>query len=142
MFESVPNLGSYIAGWISHPYGSGWRSKIEGIIKQAAAHGAPSSLPIDVTEWGIASDNGRCLGEDYGLNPCMNYQEAAETLRKNVAEIRQYLGGRQGLFILYQVRDQAESGRSSEREAYFGLLQHELKAKGAYTTAAEELLAD
>ncbi len=141
MFEAVPNLGSYIAGWISHPYGSGWRTKIEDIIKQAAAHGAPSSLPIDVTEWGISTDNGRCLGEDYGLNPCMTYLQAAETLRKNVAEIRQSLGGRQGLFIIYQVCDQGETGRSNEREAYFGLLQRNRNAKGAYTMAAEEFLA-
>jgi hypothetical protein len=142
MFEAVPNLGSYIAGWISHPYGTGWRTKIEDIIKQASAHGAPASLPIDITEWGISTDNGRCLGENYGFNPCMTYQEAAETLRKNVAEIRSYLGSRMGLFLLYQVRDQAEPGKSSEREAYFGLLQHELKPKGAYTTAAQEMLAD
>ena len=76
------NLGSYITGWISHPYGTGWKTKIEDIIKQAAAHGAPSTLPIDVTEWGIATDNGRCLVDNYGLNPCMTYQEAAETMRR------------------------------------------------------------
>ena len=71
----------------------------------------------------------------------MTYQEAAETLRRNVAEIRQYLGSRQGLFLIYQVRDQSEPGTSTNREDYFGLLQHELKSKGAFTTAAEELLA-
>ena len=141
MFAAVPNLGSYIAGWVTHPYGTGWRSKLETVIKQAAAHGAPSTLPIDITEWGISTDNGRCLSENYGLNPCMSYQEAAETLRKNVAEIRQYLGSRQGLFLIYQVRDQSEPGTSTNREAYFGLLQHELKPKGAFTTAAQELLA-
>ncbi len=141
MFAAVPNLGSYIAGWVTHPYGTGWRSKLETVVKQSAAHGAPASLPVDITEWGISSDNGLCLTENYGLNPCMTYQEAAETLRKEVAEIRAYLGSRQGLFLLYQVRDQSEPGQTNNREAYFGLLQHELKPKGAYTTAAEELLA-
>jgi len=141
MFSAVPNLGSYIAGWVSHPYGSGWRNKIEGIIRQAAAHGAPSNLPIDVTEWGIANDNGHCLTSNYGLNPCMSYQEAAEVLRRNVAEIRQLIGSRQGLFLLYQVRDQASTGTSNNRESFFGLLQQELQPKGAFTAAAQEILA-
>jgi hypothetical protein len=141
MFSAVPNLGSYVAGWVSHPYGSGWRNKIEGIMKQTAAHGASANIPIDITEWGIANDNGHCLSSNYGLNPCMSYQEAAEVMKRNVAEIRQLLGSRQGLFMLYQVRDQALTGTSTNRESYFGLLQHELQPKGAFTTAAEELLA-
>jgi hypothetical protein len=141
MFSAVPNLGSYITGWISHPYGTGWKTKIEDIIKQAAAHGAPATLPIDVTEWGIATDNGRCLVNNYGLNPCMTYQEAAETMRRTVAEIRALLGSREGLFLIYQGRDQGITGTSNDREMYFGLVQHALQPKGAYTTAAEEVLA-
>jgi hypothetical protein len=141
MFSVVPKLGNYIAGWVSHPYGTGWHTKIEDIIKQAAAHGASASLPIDITEWGLASDNGPCLSENYGWNPCMTYQQAGETLRKNVAEIRSYLGSRQGLFLMYQVRDQQEPNFNTDRESYFGILGHLLAPKGLYTTAAEEVLA-
>jgi len=141
MFEAVPNLGSYVAGWVSHPYGPTWKSKFEGIIKQSAEHGASSSIPIDVTEWGVASDNGRNLGENYGYSPTMSYQQAAETLKSAVSEMRAYLGSRVGLFTIYQVRDQKATGASSEREAYFGALQHENQSKGAYTTAVQELLA-
>jgi hypothetical protein len=141
MFSAVPNLGSYIAGWISHPYGSGWRSKLESLVRLAAAHGVPSTLPIDITEWGISTDGSSCVNENYGLNPCMSYAEAAEQLRKNVGEIRALLGSRLGLFLLYQVRDQQPAGVSTNRESYFGLLQHEDQPKGAYTTAVQELLA-
>ncbi len=141
MFSAVPNLGSYIAGWVSHPYGTGGRGKLEGIIKQAAAHGAPSSLPIDITEWGLSTDGSSCVNENYGLNPCMSYAEAGEQLKKSVNEIKALLGSRIGLFLIYQVRDQQVAGASKEREAYFGLLQHEDQPKGAYTTAAQELLA-
>jgi hypothetical protein len=141
MFSAVPNLGSYLAGWVSHPYGPGWKSKFEDIANQAASHGAPSTIPIDVTEWGLANDNGRTLSENYGYNPSMSYQEAASTLRSTVAEMRAWLGSRVGLFFLYQVRDQQTSGASSEREAYFGALQHEDQSKGPYTQAAQELLA-
>jgi hypothetical protein len=141
MFSAVPNLGSYIAGWVSHPYGSGGHSKLEAIIKQSAAHGAPANLPIDITEWGISTDGSACVSENYGWNPCMSYSEAAEQLKRSVTEIKGLLGSRIGLFLLYQVRDQQPVGASKEREAYFGLLQHEDQPKGAYTTAVQELLA-
>jgi hypothetical protein len=141
MFAAVPNLGTYVAGWVSHPYGTEWKKKIEYIVSQAAEHGAPPSILVDVTEWGISSDNGRCLSDNYGYNPCMTYQEASETLHSAAAGIHNLLGERLGLFLFYQARDQKVSGTSSEREGYFGLLQHELQLKGAYTTAAQEVLA-
>ncbi|HLH13266.1 MAG TPA: hypothetical protein VKV16_00635, partial [Solirubrobacteraceae bacterium] len=94
MFSAVPNLGSYVAGWVSHPYGTQWRSKIEDIVAQSAAHGASSKIPIDVTEWGLSSDNGSCVNENFGFNACMSYQQAAETMRTVVGEMRHMLGGR------------------------------------------------
>jgi hypothetical protein len=141
MFSAVPNLGSYIAGWISHPYGTGWKTKIEDIISQAKAHGASSSIPIDITEWGLSTDNTSCVSENFGFSSCMTYTQAAETLRKSTKEIGALLGSREGLFMLYQVRDQALPGKGTNRETYMGLLQEELQPKGAYTEAAEELLA-
>ena len=94
-----------------------------------------------MTEWGLTSDNGRCLSENYGWNPCMSYQEAAEALSRTVGEMRQALDGRLGQLLLYQIRDQKPSGQSSNREDYFGALQRELQPKGAYTGAVEALLA-
>jgi hypothetical protein len=141
MFGAVPNLGSYVSGWVTHPYGTSGKSKIQGILQQTAAHGAPANIPIDITEWGISTDNGVCVTENYGLNPCMSYAEAAEQLKKSVAEIKSLVGSRLQLFLLYQVRDQEAAGASNNREAYFGLLQHEDQLKGAFTAAVQELLA-
>ncbi len=141
MYHAVPNLSSYVAGWTIHPYGVGWQTRLQDLISQTAAQGAPSTIPIDITEWGLTTDNGRCLSENYGLNPCMTYDEAAATLTDTVAEMRQMLGSRLHIFILYSVRDEAVTGTSTDREAYFGALQHELQPKGAYTTAAQALLA-
>ena len=98
-------------------------------------------MPIDITEWGLSTDNGVCVYENYGLNPCMSYAEAGEQIKKSVAEIKAQIGSRLQLFLLYQVRDQQSAGASNDREAYFGLLQHEDQPKGAFTTAAQELLA-
>jgi hypothetical protein len=141
MFQAVPNLGSYVGGWVTHPYGTSGKGKLLGVIAQAAAHGAPANIPLDITEWGISTDAGHCVYENYGFNPCMSYQEAAEQLKRSVAEIKTLGGSRLRLFILYQIRDQQLVGASSDREAYFGLLQNGLQPKGAYTTAAQELLA-
>jgi hypothetical protein len=141
MYAAVPNLSNYVAGWTIHPYGPSWKGRVEDLIKQTAAHGAPATIPIDITEWGITTDNGRCLSENYDWNPCMTYQEAAEALTKSVGEMRQMLGSRLADFMVYQVRDQQNSGASTNREVYFGALQHELQPKGAFTTAVENLLA-
>jgi hypothetical protein len=141
MFKAVPDLGSLVAGWTVHPYGDKWRAKLEELVSQTAAQGAPSSIPIDVTEWGLSSDNGRCLNENFGWNPCMSYQEAAEVLSRTVSEMRQALNGRLGMLLLYQIRDQKASGESTDLEYYFGALGHELQPKGAYTAEVESLLA-
>lgn len=141
MFHAVPNLGSYVAGWTIHPYGPTWKARLQDLINQTSAAGASSSIPIDITEWGLTSDNGRCLSENYGWNRCMSYSEAASTLTSAVAEMRTMLGSRLHMFMLYAVRDEAATGASTEREAYFGALQHELQPKGAYTTAVQALLA-
>jgi hypothetical protein len=141
MFKAVPELGSLVAGWTVHPYGPNWRAKLTELVSQTAAQGAPSSIPIDITEWGLTSDNGRCLSENYGWNACMSYGEAAEVLSRTVTEMREALDGRLGQLLLYQIRDQKPSGQSSNREDYFGALQRELQPKGAYTSAVEAVLS-
>jgi hypothetical protein len=141
MFEAVPNLGALVAGWTIHPYGPSWHERLVNLVNQTAAQGAPSTIPIDITEWGLSTDNGRCLSSNFGWNKCMTYQEAGDLLTRTVSEMRQLLGSRMGLFTLYQVRDQKLTGSSSEMEGYFGALQHELQPKGAFTQAVEALMA-
>jgi hypothetical protein len=141
MYSAVPNLDDYVAGWTIHPYGTNWQNRLQDLVSQTAAHGAPSSIPIDITEWGVATDNGNCLSDNYGMNKCMGYTEAGATVTNTVAAMRTKLGSRLNMFMLYQVRDQASSGTSTDREAYFGALQQNLQPKGAYTTAVQGLLA-
>jgi hypothetical protein len=141
MYSAVPDLSNYVGGWTIHPYGGGWSTRMKNLVSQTASHGAPATIPIDITEWGIATDNGRCLSDNYGFNKCMSYQEAGSTLTSSVTEMRKTFGGRLRTFMLYQVRDQATSGASGEREKYFGALQQNLQPKGAYTTAVQALMA-
>lgn len=141
MFKAVPDLGTLVAGWTVHLYGPSWRAKLEELIAQTAAEGAPSTIPIDVTEWGVSTDNGRCLNENFGWNACMSYGEAAEVLSRTLAEMREVAHGRLGLFLIFKIRDEKPSGAVTEREGYCGALQSELQPKGAYTTEVKAVLA-
>ncbi len=140
MYAAVPNLSSYVGGWTIHPYHH-WRSRLEALLEQTAAHGAPATIPIDITEWGLPTDAGHCIGEDEEYNGCMSYDEAGAILRETTAGIKALLGSQLGMFILYQVRDQQLTGASTDDEEYYGALQHELQPKGEYTTAIQALLA-
>jgi hypothetical protein len=142
MFKAVPGIGSMIAGWTIHPYGPKWESFINSMISATNAVKAPSSIPIYITEWGVSSDNGRCLSENYGWNACMTYSEAASTLSSTFAAIRAKYGARLGGFYIFQAHDQDMTGTSTDREGYFGALQANAEPKGAYTTEVESLLAE
>ncbi len=84
MFVAVPDLASRVAGWTVHPYGPTWQKKMDNLVNFTAANGAPSSIPIYVTELGISVDNGHCVYENYGWNACMTDSEAASALAGRV----------------------------------------------------------
>jgi hypothetical protein len=141
MFKAVPSLGKLVAGWTVHPYGPDWETRINQLVAGTAAVGASSSIPIYVTEWGLDTDNGRCLEYNYGWNTCMTYNEAASTLNSNVSAMRSHYGSRLAAVYLYQAHDQQPTGTSVSLESYFGALQSNGAPKGAYTTEVESLLS-
>jgi len=140
MFKAVPDLGLRAAGWTIHPYGPNWKARIDSTISSTKAAGSPD-LPIWVTEWGLTTDNGRCLSDNYGWSKCLTYAQAASTLHVVVTGMLSTYGSRLGAFFLYQAHDQAATGTQTGREYYFGALQSRGQAKGAYTTEAKGLLA-
>jgi hypothetical protein len=140
MFAAVPDLAGRVAGWTVHPYGPKWQRKIDKLVSSTAANGAPGTIPIYITEWGLASDNGRCLSDNYGWNTCMTFGEAATTLGSAVSAMKARYG-RLAAFYLYQAHDQAATGTSTDRESYFGAFQSNEAPKGAYTTTVESLLS-
>jgi hypothetical protein len=141
MFAAVPDLASRVAGWTVHPYGPHWEATINRLVSSTQAAGAPATIPIYATEWGLSSDNGRCVEENFGFDKCMSYSEAASALESNIAAMHARYGGRLRDVYLFQARDQQATGTSSEREGYCGALQVDQSTKGAYTTAVENLLA-
>jgi hypothetical protein len=141
MFKAVPDLGQLVAGWTVHPYGPDWQSRMDTVISSTQAAGAPDALPLYVTEWGLSTDNGRCLDDNYGWGRCMSYAQAAGTLTATITAMRARYGSRVAALYLFGARDELPAGRSSGREGYFGALQSNLSPKGAYTNAVQALLA-
>jgi hypothetical protein len=139
MFAAEPQLLKYVGGWTVHPYGPNGSAEMSRMISSLAQHG-DSSLPIDITEWGISSDNGHALSDNYGFPTNLTYAKAGSLLSEWVAKYRAQCSGRLRDFILYQVRDQQKPGASTSREAYFGALLHEDQHKGGYTDAVEALM--
>ena len=140
MFRAVPNLGDLAAGWTIHPYGPNWATRIDSTVSSTKTAGS-RDLPIWVTEWGLSSDNGRCLSDNYGFNKCMTYGEAASTLHSVLAGMQSRYGSRLGAFYLYQAHDQYATGTTTGRESYFGALQSTGTSKGAYTSEVKADLA-
>ncbi len=141
MFKAVPNLGQLVAGWTIHPYGPEWQSRIDNLISTTQADGAPNTVPVYVTEWGLDTDNGHCLEYNFGWNKCMTYSEAASTLGSAVSAMRSRYGSRLAALYLYQAHDQAPTGTSTSLESSFGALQSNGSPKGAYTTEVQSLLS-
>jgi hypothetical protein len=140
MFKAAPDLGQRVAGWTVHPYGPNWATRIDSTIDSTKTAGSPD-LPVWVTEWGLSTDNGRCLSDNYGWNKCMTYADAASTLHNALGGMRSRYGSRLGALYLYQAHDQKASGTASGREYYFGALQSNSSAKGAYTSEVKADLA-
>jgi hypothetical protein len=143
MFEAVPKLGRMVAGWTVHPYGprEKWQPKLRRAIAQTSAAGAPARIPIDITEYGISSDGGRGLSDNYGWPTDMDSDAAALALRTTVADMEadRRIGKRLRLFMLYSAHDLRPPGATNDREAYFGALRHNLAPKGAYTAEVRQL---
>ena len=143
VYAAVPEFSSYVAGWTMHPYGptARWQPAMDNALAQLASHGAPSTIPIYVTEYGIASDNGRCLDDNYGWDKCMTYDQAGAALSSTTAAMRARYGSRLAAMYLYQAHDQKTPGSSSGRESYFGGVTLDGTAKGGYTAAMKTLFS-
>jgi hypothetical protein len=145
MFAAVPNLGNLVDGWTVHPYGprERWKPKLDRLVAQTAARGAPATIPIDVTEYGLSSSNGSALSDNYGWPVNLTYAQAAAALDGTVASMLAdpAIGKRLRLFMIYAAHDLRPPGTTSDREASFGVLQNDLDPKGAYSNEVREQLA-
>jgi hypothetical protein len=142
MFDAVPDLASRVAGWTAHPYGprGHWQTLLDQLVAETKARGAPVSVPIYITELGIASDDERCLDDNFGWNPCMSYAETGVALASTISAIRARYGTRIRAIFVYQALDQRLPRVDSNREHYFGVLKANGASKGALTATFRSLV--
>lgn len=133
MFDAQPCMDAMVGdngGWVVHPYGmNSWQRKIDAVVNQTRAEGASSSIPLFITEWGVASTSeGRSLSPDnYGWPRTMTFTQAARALHSMVVAVKTRYGSRVQRFILYQHAnrkpDPDAPGVQALREYYFGALK-------------------
>ena len=106
------------------------------LIAQTAAVGWSSDIPIDITEYGMATDNGADLNNNYDWPTNQTYQQAGDAVTLTVAQMLAYapLASRLRLFTYFQGHDRRASG-TGERENYFGVVKNDGSAKGGLTAA-------
>lgn len=139
MFDAVPDLDALVAGWVSHPYGPPPRADrmLDQVRDQTAAQG--SSKPIFATEWGLATDDGAALTDNYDWPVDMTYRDAARALVGTLGRWRTKYPRLAGVWY-YQARDQRAPRTTDERERYFGLVQSDAEPKPTLTATARDLL--
>ena len=97
------------------------------------------SIPIDITEWGISTDNGAQPERQLRLahEPDLRSRPAT-TSRSPINAMLAYapLASRLRVFTYFQGHDQLPSG-TGQRERYFGVMKSDGSAKGALTTRGE-----
>jgi hypothetical protein len=135
MFSAVPNLNQIVGGWTVHPYGpkSRYGPVFSNMISSLAKHG-DTSKPFFATEYGLSTDNGRCLSDNYQWPKCLSYADAAADLHAGIADMHATYGTRLAELMIYEQRDVSKSGSSGDREGYFGAYQNNFAPKGAFTS--------
>ena len=141
MLGAAPELNTLARGWVVHPYGPLGFERIRRMLASLVSHGMPiASIRVFITEWGLSSDNGRELSDNYGYAPNMTFPQAAETLRGAMSLWFAEFGDQIAEVILYQDYEHRLPGASTDREHYFGLLRMDGSDKGAYTAEARNLI--
>lgn len=140
MYSTFPNMDSHtgVGGWVIHPYGPGYMTRINRLVSQTTAQGAPANFPVFITEYGLSSDNGRCLSDNYGWDRCMTYTEAGQTITSVYNDIDANAPAVTEMFI-YNAGDGALPGVSTDRELYFGELKRDMTSKPGYTNVLNTL---
>jgi hypothetical protein len=139
MYAAVPDLTQRVAGWTEHPYGPDYKERIRTLIDGVEAHGG-GDVPVFVTEFGISTDNGRCLDDNYGWPKCLTYQQAAQDLSHAISDMRSTFGHRLAQVLIFAQVDGKPSGSTTDREGYFGAVQHGGQSKGPLTSEIQQIL--
>lgn len=145
LFSAVPDLKTRIAGWTLHPYGPAlgsaltdgspaWttNTRCDRINSQTTAAG-DTTTPFFITEYGLATDDGLTLADNYESKLNMTYAEARTAMNEVEAVWATKFGSRLTYRSYYRDFDNSAHGATTNREAYFGVVKYDLTDKGQFT---------
>jgi hypothetical protein len=119
--------------------GGGWEPRIVRMISQLNAADILSP-PIFITEWGISTDNGVALSDNYGWPTNMTYVAAGNAAASNIpAMFDRFMNLR--AVIWYSTQDLRDPGFNNGRENYFGARRLNETDKPGLTERLRELAA-
>jgi hypothetical protein len=131
-----PDLIQLMHGPVMHLYGPQWQARLDAARGWLAAKGV--TAPYWVTEWGISSNNGANLTDNFGYPTNMTYAQAGAELTK-VMDAMAAQPTKIHELMIYQHSDYSTG--DNNREHYFGILSDSGGPKGDYTTEAKAELA-
>lgn len=142
MFNAVPELMDYVHSWALHPYGPESRcDRILNDFRNNLKKRTSVVRPWQLTELGIATDDGRRLDGNYDWDPAMTWATAGKEIVNTFARLETKFPEVDEAYI-YQGSDQGvHNVDAPTREKWFGALQRNLTDKGDYSKAVRGLLA-
>ena len=144
MFGSEPTLDDHVGGWTVHPYGqrAAWEGKLDRMTTYLDVNvAADESIPFDITEYGITTDDGNVLDETSGWSNNLTYASAATNLTDTYEDLTAEFP-RVRDFMVFSAQDNAAHGATNDGQAYFGSLKSDGSSKGAVTPAVQAIMAD
>lgn len=143
IFQAVPGIIPLVSGWTVHPYGNDWSSRMSNWVVTMANKGIPTSMPIDITEVGIATNNLRVAMDDsnYGWGNLTWAQAGTELTNMRNGMRNSAWGPRIRHFMLYQAKERSDASNPGDKEFYFGGLNDDLSEKGTFSTAFRTTMA-
>jgi hypothetical protein len=121
MFKAVPDLGSYAAGWVVHPYTAGREvERLNRAVTDLQAQGVTDPA-IYATEYGIAStvDGVALVPDNYGHPTNLTWRDCGPLLAQTIDAMRAGCPNLRALFV-YHATD-GNTGHN-QRESNFGVM--------------------
>lgn len=140
---SLAGKWDLVGGWVFHTYGpmtAANVTKVADLLARIEAKGAPKTIPVFVTEDGIATDDGVALSNNYGWPTNLTYQQAGAAIRGKLRDLQAHpvFGSRLRVWTHYQARDQRAHGSGTDREWFFGVTRNDGTAKGDLTQSVRD----
>jgi hypothetical protein len=121
----------------AHPYGPDYMTRINRIAGFLATAG--STKKYYLTEYGLATDNGASITPDnYGWPVNQTYTQAGTAIGGVISTMR--ASGKVAQLMIYEMSDLSAPGANTFKENYFGIVQQNGTAKGAYTSTLASLM--